>query len=111
MLIVKGWAVTLQSTVVMPYPGTRMDEEAFENGWFRVDPTDYDRFDMTEPVLGTLDMDPKDVMRICDKIYRVFLSPKYMFRHLIRIRSWRDVEYSVRGTVKVLGHMKDFARN
>ncbi|MGQ9640377.1 MAG: B12-binding domain-containing radical SAM protein [Candidatus Bathyarchaeia archaeon] len=110
MLMEKGWAITLQSTIVMPYPGTKMYEEALENGWFRVDPRDYDRFDMTEPVLKTVDMEPEEVMRICDEIYKVFLSPKYMFRHLTRIRSWRDVKYSVRGAVKVLGHVKDFAR-
>ena len=107
----KGWAVTLQSTIVMPYPGTRLYEEALERGWFIVDPKDYDCFDMTEPVLNTVDMQREEVMRMCDEIYRVFLSPKYMFRHLIRIRSWRDVKYSVRGAMKVLGHVKDFARS
>jgi len=107
----KGWAVTLQSTVVMPYPGTKLYEEALENGWFRVDPEDYDRYDMTEPVLKTVDMEPDEVMRICDEIYKVFLSPKYVFRHLARVHSWRDVKYSVKGVARVLGHVKDFARS
>lgn len=111
MLMTKGWAVTLQSTVVMPYPGTRLYEEALQNGWFRVDPKDYECFDMTVPVLKTVNMEPEEVMRFCDEIYKVFLSPKYVFRHLVRIRSWRDVKYSVRGAVKVLGHVKDFARS
>lgn len=106
----KGWAFTLQSTIVIPYPGTKLYEEALQNGWFRVDPKDYNCFDMTEPVLKTVDMEPEEVMRICDEIYKVFLSPKYMFRHLVRIRSWRDLRYSVKGAVKVLGHVKDFAR-
>jgi len=110
MLMEKGWAVTLQSTIVIPYPGTKLYAEALENGWFRIDPKDYDRFDMKEPVLSTPDMTPEEVMKICDEIYKVFLSPKYMFRHLIRIRSWRDFRYSVKGAVKVLGHVKDFAR-
>lgn len=107
----RGWAVTLQSTIVMPYLGTRLYEEALENGWFRVDPSDYDRFDMTEPVLKVLDMKPDEVTRICDEIYKIFPSPKYVFRHLTRIRSWRDLRYSVKGTTKVLGHVEDFARN
>lgn len=111
MLMGKGWAVTLQSTVVMPYPGTKLYEEALENGWFRIDPKDYDRFDMTEPVLKTPNMKPEEVMEICDNIYKVFLSPEYMLRHLIRIRSWRDLKYSLRGAIKVLGHVKDFARS
>lgn len=111
MLMEKGWAVTLQSTVVMPYPGTKLYEEALEKGWFRVDSKDYDCFDMAEPVLKTPDMESEEVMKLCDEIYRVFLSPRYMFRHLIRMRSWRDVRYSLRGVVKVLGHVKDFERS
>jgi anaerobic magnesium-protoporphyrin IX monomethyl ester cyclase len=110
-LMEKGWAVTLQSTIVTPYPGTKLYEEAFKNGWFRVDPKDYDRFDMKEPVLSTPDMAPEEVMRICDEIYKVFLSPKYILKQLIRIRSLRDVKYSIKGIAKVLGHVKDFAKS
>ena len=111
VLMSKGWAVTLQSTIVTPYPGTKLYNEALENDWFRVDPKDYDRFDMTETVLKTPDMEPEEVMRICDEIYKVFLSPKYVFRNLLRVRSLREMRYSVRGLVKVLGHIKDFARS
>jgi anaerobic magnesium-protoporphyrin IX monomethyl ester cyclase len=110
MLMERGWAVTLQSTIVIPYPGTKLYDEALENGWFRVDPKDYDRFDMKEPVLSAPDMSAEEVMRVCDEIYRVFLSPKYMLKQLVRIRSLRDVKYSVKGAAKVLGHVKDFAR-
>jgi radical SAM superfamily enzyme YgiQ (UPF0313 family) len=111
MLMEKGWAVTLQSTIVIPYPGTKLYAEALENGWFRIDPKDYNRFDMKEPVLSTPDMTPEEVMKICDEIYKVFLSPKYMLKQLIRIRSLRDVKYSVKGAAKVLGHVKDFAKS
>ena len=111
MLMTKGWAVSLQSTIVTPYPGTKLYEEALKSGWFRVDPDDYDCFDMTEPVLNTVDMEPEEVMRICDEIYRVFLSPRYALRHLLRIRSWGDLKYTARGITKILGHVKDFARN
>jgi len=111
MLMKRGWAVTLQSTIVMPYPGTRMYNEAISNGWFRADPKDYDRFDMTEPVLKTPDMESEEVIRICDEIYKAFLSPKYVLQHVMRIRSWRDLRYSIRGVKRVLGHLEDFARD
>jgi len=111
MLMEKGWAVTLQSTVVMPYPGTGLYDEALENGWFRVDPKDYERFDMAETVLNTPDMEPEEVMKTCDEIYRVFLSPKYMLRQLVRIRSFRDAKYSFKGAARVIGHVKDFAKS
>jgi len=111
LLMTKGWAITLQSTIVMPYPGTKLYEEALKNTWFRIDSSDYECFDMTQPVLRTVDMEPDEVLRICDDIYRVFLSPNYVLRHLIRTRSWRDLKYSVRGAARVIGHVKDFARN
>jgi radical SAM superfamily enzyme YgiQ (UPF0313 family) len=106
----KGWAVTLQSTVVIPYPGSKLYSEALKNGWFRVDPHDYERFDMKEPVMTTPDMTPEEVMKLCDEIYKVFLTPQYMLRQLVRIRSLRDFKYSVKGTLKVLGHLRDFAK-
>jgi anaerobic magnesium-protoporphyrin IX monomethyl ester cyclase len=107
----KGWAVTLQSTVVIPYPGSKLYAEALKNGWFRVDPKDYERFDMKEPVLSTPDMTPEEVMKLCDEIYKVFLTPRYMLKQLVRIRSLRDLKYSVKGAAKVLGHVKDFGKN
>ena len=110
-LMQKGWATTLQSTIVIPYPGSKLYSEALKNGWFRVDPNDYERFDMKEPVLSTLDMTPEEVMKMCNEIYRVFLSPQYMLRQFVRMRSLRDVKYSVKGAAKVLGHVKDFAKN
>jgi radical SAM superfamily enzyme YgiQ (UPF0313 family) len=110
-LMQKGWAVTLQSTVVIPYPGSKLYAEALKNGWFRVDPKDYERFDMKEPVMTTPDMTPEEVMKLCDEIYKVFLTPQYMLKQLVRIRSLRDVKYSVKGAAKVLGHVKDFAKD
>ncbi len=110
-LMGKGWAATLQSTVVIPYPGSKLYSEALKNGWFRIDPTDYDRFDMREPVLTTTDMSPEEVTKICDEIYKVYLSPKYMLKQLVRTRSLKDIEYSARGILRVLGHVKDFEKN
>ena len=111
MLMEKGWATTLQSTMVTPYPGSRLYTEALQKKWFRINPTDYGRFDMKEPVLSTPDMTSEEVLMICDEVYKVFLSPKYLLKQFVRIRSLRDVRYSVKGDMKVLGHIKDFARN
>ena len=110
-LMQKGWATTLQSTVVIPYPGSKLYAQALQNGWFRVDPKDYERFDMKEPVMTTADMTPEELMKLCDQIYKIFLTPKYMVKQLFRIRSVRDINYSVKGLAKVLGHVKDFDKN
>jgi hypothetical protein len=65
---------------------------------------------MKEPVMTTPDMSPEEVMKLCDEIYKVFLTPKFMLKQIVRIRSLKDVKYTVKGAVKVLGHVKDFAK-
>ncbi len=109
-LMQKGWAITLQSTVVIPYPGSKLYADALKNNWFRIDPKDYERFDMKEPVMITPDMTAEEVMQLCDEIYKVFLTPQYMLKQLTRIRTLRDFKYSVKGAAKVIGHVKDFKK-
>jgi len=109
-LMENGWADVLQCTIITPYPGTRLHEQALTFNWFRIDPQDYDRYDMTEPVLHTVDMSPKEVLKICDDIYKIYLSPKYIFRRFIRsLTSKDDLMLNINGLRVVLGHIKDFA--
>jgi|TARA_B100002003_G_scaffold251432_1_gene294978 radical SAM superfamily enzyme YgiQ (UPF0313 family) len=111
ILMENGWVSTLQSTVVIPYPGTKLFKESVKNGWLRVDSKDYNRFDMREPVLMTPDMEPEEVMKICDGIYKIFLSPRYVLNHLTKVRSIKDVQYIIRGMKKIVGHRNDFSKN
>jgi len=34
-----------------------------------------------------------------------------MLKQLVRIRSLKDIKYSVKGAAKVLGHVKDFGKD
>jgi len=108
MLMKKGLAMTLQSTVIIPYPGTKLYEEAISEDWFRFNPKDYDRFDMKESVLKAAGMESDDIMKICNDIYKVFLSPEYIIRHVLRSHSYEDIKYSMRSIPKIFGHLKDF---
>ena len=56
----------------MPYPGTALWKQAIANDWFilGVDPKNYDNYDMTTPLMKTPGMTPKEVMAICDNIYK-----------------------------------------
>lgn len=107
-LMSNGCAEMLQATVVVPYPGTSLYQEAVENGWFRIDPTDYDRFDMMETVFNMPDMTPEEVNEMCAGVYKTFLKPKYIIRQLARIRSSQDLDYIWRGAIAVVGHLRDF---
>ena len=107
--MVKGYADVLQSTIVIPYPGTPLYDEGVEKGWFRFDPSDYDRFDMREPVFKTPDMTPEEVNKMCNKVYTIFWHPEYIIRRLFSIRNVVDLKYTLNGVKAVVGHMKDFA--
>jgi len=109
-LMDRGHAEMLQSTVLVPYPGTPLHKEGLEKGWFRIDPKEYERYDMTEPAFKLPDMTPDEALEVCQKIYKSFLSPKYVLRTLGRVRSWNDVNYILRGSKAVVNHMLDFGR-
>jgi len=108
-LMEEGCADTLQSTLVMPYPGSRLYEKTLEKGWLRFPPGDWEHWDMSEPVLKSADMSPGEVKRMCDETYKLFLSPKYVLRRLLSVRSFEDAKFSFHGARKVMGHIKDFA--
>lgn len=108
-LMSSGLADVLQSTVLVPYPGSGLYKEALESDWFRVDPHDYERYDMREPVLKSPDMTPGEVMGVCNMIYSTFTSPKYVIRKLLSIRSLSDIRYLIDGLKAVIGHKRDFS--
>jgi len=109
MLMNKGWVKTLQSTIIVPYPGTKLYSESLKNDWFRVNPNRYEKYDMRVPILKTPEMSPDEVIKLCDEVYKVFLSPSYFLRYLLSIRSFKDLNYIYNGFFKVLGHMRDFS--
>jgi radical SAM superfamily enzyme YgiQ (UPF0313 family) len=110
-LMEEGLADILQSTIVIPYPGTKLWYQALEFNWFRIDPEEYERYDMTEPVLKTQDMTAEDVIKMCDEIYKIYLSPKYILRRFIKsLMSRDDLMLNVRGIKATIGHIKDFSR-
>ncbi|HDY87230.1 MAG TPA: radical SAM protein [bacterium] len=109
-LMESGFVDMLQATIVIPYPGTPLYEEALKNDWFIIDPTDYEKFDMSQPVLRTPDMSPAEVVEMCNSFYRLFLKPKFIWRYLRNIRSRNDVKFIANGAKAVIGHLTDFGR-
>lgn len=108
-LMQSGMADLLQATVLIPYPGTPLWEEAKEKDWFLFDPLDYERYDMREPVLKVAgDSIAEDVAGVCGKIYTIFLTPQYVFARLKSVNSLEDFLFNLRGVGAVVGHLRDF---
>lgn len=101
-----GSVSTLQATVVIPYPGTRLYNECKENGWLLF--TDYDRFDQREQVMKS-ELTTEDVLRLTQGLYKSFLTPRFILRKLLSVRSFKDVKYYMMAAGRVIGHLKDFS--
>ncbi|MCB9759202.1 MAG: radical SAM protein [Alphaproteobacteria bacterium] len=109
-LMHNGLAHHLQATVVMPYPGTPLFDLCQRNGWIRFEPTQYERYDMTEPVCVLTDMDQEEVVRMAGQFYKLYLHPKFLAHQLRELRSPEDLDYMARGAKAIWGHIKDFAK-
>ncbi|MFA7256070.1 MAG: radical SAM protein [Kiritimatiellales bacterium] len=101
----QGTIDTLQATVVIPYPGTPLFKECQQNGWLKTE--DWDRYDMREPVMNTM-MGDAEVMDLTQGIYKSFLTPRFIWRKIKKIRGWSDVLYYWKAGSRVLGHLMDF---
>ena len=107
-LMQTGKADLLQATVLIPYPGTKLWEEAKKNDWFLFPPDEYERYDMREPVLKVKNSDAKEIANICGKIYTIFLTPIYLYQRIKNIKNWEDFKFNLYGVRAVFGHLKDF---
>ena len=104
-LFEKGWADTLQATIVIPYPGTRLFAECKEKGLLNT--LDWEEYDMRQMVMKS-ELCEDDVKEITQRMYKLFMNPRYVMRKFANIRSYEDMAFIVRGAKKVAGHLKDF---
>ena len=104
----KGYYETIQATIIMPYPGTPLYRECKEKGWLLTE--DYERFDMREPVMR-IPFPKEKLLELEQDLYSTFMTPQYIGRKLLRLRSFHDVKYLFYMAYKFLGHMLDFDPN
>jgi radical SAM superfamily enzyme YgiQ (UPF0313 family) len=105
-MIKRGYVKTWQVTIVIPYPGTKLFEEAKRNGWLLTE--DWDEYDMKRPVMRT-PLSEEDVVEVTRKMYEVAFSPQYIIRRLLSIRDLDELKYVLWGARKMLGHVRDFS--
>ncbi len=106
-LFKKGYVDTLQATVAIPYPGTPLYKYCQENNLLNFE--DYDRFDQREQVMRS-ELTTEDVKKMTQDLYRSFISPQFLFKKIISIRSLDDIKFFQRAGKKLLGHLMDFEK-
>jgi len=104
-LLKKGYAYTVQATVVIPYPGTPLFKECERNGWLKT--LDWDMYDMKEPIMKSSIPD-EEIMKFVKGIYSVAFNPEFIFRRLISINGVEDIKFFARAGKKIIGHLVDF---
>jgi radical SAM superfamily enzyme YgiQ (UPF0313 family) len=104
-LLKKGYAWTVQATVVIPYPGTPLFEECKANNWLET--MDWDRYDMRETIMKT-PMSKAQVMELVQGIYSTAFNPEFLIRRMLTIKDISDIKYFLRAGGKVFGHLMDF---
>jgi len=105
-LLKKGYAYTMQATLVVPYPGSPLFEECRQKGWLKT--TDWDDYDMRQPVMQSSIADDK-IMGLIRGMYKVSFSPAFIARKLFSLRDADDTKYFLRAAKKVTGHIFDFS--
>ena len=105
-LLKKGYAYTMQATLVIPYPGSPLFEECKQRGELKT--FDWDRYDMKEPVMSSAIPDDK-IRGLIQGMYKVSFSPEFALRKLFSFRDKDDLRYSVRAARRVFGHVLDFS--
>jgi radical SAM superfamily enzyme YgiQ (UPF0313 family) len=107
-LFADGHADTIQATVVMPYPGTPLFDEARREGWLKYG-DDWQQYDMMRPVMHSPIPDD-ELMDMAKDLYGAFLSPRFVLRKILSVRAWEDVRYYAHAARIAVGHMIDFRR-
>jgi len=106
-LLQKGYARTLQATIVIPYPGTPLYYECLEKGWLETE--NYEEYDMRRSVMKT-PIGEEKLKEAVQSVYKVAFNPEFLFRRIVGIRSWDDIKFFMRSAKQVWGHLTDFKK-
>lgn len=108
-LFERGYADTLQATIVMPYPNTPLYKEAKKNNWLSVKDGDWEKFDMRQKILKS-PLTEEQIKELTSELYKLAFNPKFVFNQVVRVRNIDDIKYLWRGFKAVVGkHLKDFS--
>ena len=105
-LFKKGYADTLQATIVTPYPGTPLFREAEGKGWLKT--KDWDRYDMRQPILKTA-MSAEEIKGLVQGLYKSILTPQFIWRKIKEgLSDWDTFRAYLRYALKFFSKMIDF---
>ena len=107
-LFKKGQIETMQATICMPYPGTKLFEEAKKEGWLKT--LDWDEYDMRKPIMHIPNVSDEEILGVTQELYKSALNVKFIAKKLAGIRNLHEFMYLAKAGLQLLGHLKDFKK-
>ena len=104
-LFKNGLVDTLQATIVIPYPGTQLYKYCIDNDLLNFQ--DYERFDQKEQVMKS-ELSTVYIKKLTRDLYKSFISPHFIIRKFLNIRSIGDIKFLWKAIIKLFGHLTDF---
>lgn len=94
----------LQASILTPYPGTVLHQQALKNNWFAKDPANYENYDMGQPILHS----PINTQKWCQKMWSLHHHPKFITRSLLTIKNIDQLKTLLNGAESLVKHLKDW---
>ena len=106
MLYKTHFGDSLQSSIVVPYPGTPLFKEALKNKWFvkGFNPYDYEKYDMSHQILKS----KINTEYWCKKMWRIHLNPIFILKSFFSLKNLNDIKLALKGMVSLFGHLRDY---
>jgi radical SAM superfamily enzyme YgiQ (UPF0313 family) len=98
---------TIQATIVVPYPGTRLFAQAKKNRWLKT--YNWDDYDMSGSVFN-LKINRRKLGKLIRSMYLSCFTPTFILNRLKAVRTLEDIAYLGRGALKAIGHSLAFSR-
>jgi anaerobic magnesium-protoporphyrin IX monomethyl ester cyclase len=102
----KGYVDTLQATILIPYPGTPLFAECKAKKWLVTE--NWDEYDQRMAIMKS-PLTENDVKELTQELYKSFMTPKFIVRKIVGIRSYSDIKFLFRAASKLFGHLLDFS--
>lgn len=107
-LFKKGLLSSLQATIIIPYPGTKLFRQAKKNNWLKT--TNWNKYDMSQPILKTPFLTNKEIKDLTQSLYLTALTPQFILRTSLELlKKPRLLPYYLKSTFQYLARLLDFS--
>jgi anaerobic magnesium-protoporphyrin IX monomethyl ester cyclase len=103
----EGLADSLQATILIPYPGTPLFKYCQNKNLLLT--KNWDDFDMRQPIIKS-SISPDDQIELVQNLFKGILTPNFIFKKIISIRSLADIKHISNYGLKYIKKLKDFSK-